>query len=326
MEGETQTVETTETEIAPVEAAEPVDRRAAIEAALSQQSGDRARDEQGRFAAAESAQESALETPEPPKARKYPSSWKPDFEPLYRRVEGDPELSKLLDEIDRRESDYHKGHEPLRQKAALAEEFEQAIAPFQQTLQGLGVAPAQAVQALFAADHRLRYGSPQEKRTAFDQLAQMYGVNLSEAAPASDPALDAVMREMQMLRAQQAQFYYQQQAASQQAVNSEIAEFAKGKDDFDAVREDMAALIQAGRAETLQDAYDMARWARPEIRQTLLEQQVKAAEEKRRKEAQEQATRAKAAAVQVRGAPVVGGSPLPKDRRSQIEAALSGRL
>ena len=56
-------------------------------------------------------------------------------------------------------------------------------------------------------------------------------------------------------------------------LNSEIARFAQGKDHFDAVREDMAALLQAGRAQTLDDAYQMAIWANPATRAALIAKQ-----------------------------------------------------
>ena len=41
----------------------------------------------------------------------------------------------------------------------------------------------------------------------------------------------------------------------------------------EAVADDMAALIRAGRAQTLEAAYDMACWARPDIRALLIKQQ-----------------------------------------------------
>jgi hypothetical protein len=49
-----------------------------------------------------------------------------------------------------------------------------------------------------------------------------------------------------------------QQAREAASLNSEIADFSKGKEHFETVREDMAALLQTGRATTLQDAYDKA--------------------------------------------------------------------
>lgn len=315
---------------------EPVDRRSAIAAAFEKSTSQlpaesegaaiqRSRDERGRYAqeavkAAETAPEAPVEKP----ARKYPSSWKREAQPLYERVAADPELSMLADEIDRREADFHKGIEGYKTKAQFAESMEQAIAPFQATLASMGVQPAQAVQALFAADHRLRYGQPHEKAQAFQQLAEAYGVDLGAVGQQAqvDPQYQAVLDELNQLKAQQYQWMQSQQQAQQSTVLSEIDKFSRDKPHFEAVREDMAALLQGGRAESLDQAYEMACWARGDIRPSLIEQQRKDEEAKRKEEAQRAVAAAKSAAVQVRGAPTGGPSnPSVTDRRAQIAAA-----
>lgn len=314
-------VETTET------VSQPVDRRAALEAAFSakeapettqeETKADRARDERGRFAA---EQKAAEEKP----ARKCPSSWKPEAKPLFERIAGDPELALIADEIERREADFHKGLEGYKGKAQFADAMERAIAPFAATIQSYGVSPDVAVQALFAADHRLRYGAPHEKAQALMQLAQDYGINLDGLPQQAqvDPNYAALYQELAQTKAQLNQYFAYQQQAQTQTYQSEIERFATDKPHFDAVREDMAALLQAGRAESLDQAYEMATWARPDIRSSLLEQQMKDAEQKRREDAQRAAAAAKSAAVQVRGAPTGGPSNPPvTDRRASIAAA-----
>ena len=92
---------------------------------------------------------------------------------------------------------------------------------------------------------------------------------------------------------------------------------------FEAVREDMAALLQAGRAKDLKDAYDMAVYANPQTRQALLEQQRQEA----LKQAQSAAiaARAKSAAVSVRGSsPASGSASAPTSLRAALEAAFNG--
>lgn len=313
--------------------AEPVDRLSAIEAAFDkagdepEAKADRARDEAGRFAAKEPEQAAESEATEAKPTRKYPSSWKPDVEPLYRRLESDPELVKVLDEIERREGDFHKGVEQYKSKAQFADAMERAISPYMATIQSMGVQPDYAIQALLAADHRLRYGAQHEKAQAIQQIAREYGIDLGAVPQQAqvDPTTEAVMRELQQMKQQQTAWLQQQQQASQSQVLTEIEQFARDKEHFDAVREDMAALVAAGRAANLQDAYDMAIWARPDIRSSLLDQQRKEMEAKRKEEAQRAAAAAKSAAVQVRGAPTAGGNNPPvTDRRAMIEAALNG--
>lgn len=309
--------------------APPVDRRAAIEAAFNkpdESAEQRARDERGRFAveqreaneAKDEAKAAAIE------ARKYPSSWKPDVKPLYERIASDPELKAIADEIDRRESDFHKGIENYKSKAQFADAMQQAIAPFEATIRAYGVSPDVAVQHLLAADHRLRYGAPHEKAQLFQQLARDYGVDLQSLPEQAsvDPNFAALQQELQSLKQQQYQYFLSQQQAAQSQIMQDIERFSADKPHFEAVREDMAALLQAGRAESLEQAYEMAVWARPDIRSGLLEQQLKEQEEAKRKEAAQRAAAAKAAAVQVRGAPTGGPtSPPTSDRRAQIAAA-----
>ena len=68
----------------------------------------------------------------------------------------------------------------------------------------------------------------------------------------------------------------------------------------------MADLLQSGKAKSLNDAYDMAVWMRPDIRQSLIEQQRLEAQKKAMAEAQ--TLRAKTASVSVKGSsPSAGG-------------------
>lgn len=318
-----------ETEVSEV-VSQPVDRRAALEAAFNaketpaepeEAKPSRSRDEQGRFA--QEQREEAKPVEEKP-ARKYPSSWKPEAKPLFERIAGDPELQLIADEIERREADFHKGIESYKTKAQFADAMQQAVAPFEATIRAYGVSPDVAVQHLLAADHRLRYGAPHEKAALFQQLAHNYGIDLGNLPqPAQvDPQYAALQTELQQLKAMQHQWMLSQQQAQTQSIMSDIERFAQGKSHFDAVYEDMAALLQAGRAESLDQAYEMAIWARPDIRSGLLEQQMKEQEEAKRKEAAQRAAAAKAAAVQVHGAPTGGSvNPPTSDRRAQIAAA-----
>jgi len=311
-----------------------VDRRSAIAAALdkaetieapAEATDDRPRDEAGRFAPKEAPVE-AQEPSEPKPQRKYPSSWKRELEPVYRRLEADPELAAVLDEVERREGDFHKGVEQYKSKAQFAEAMEKAISPYMATIQSMGASPDYAVQSLLAADHRLRYGTPTDKAQAMQQLAQFYGIDLG-AVPQqaqTDPTIDALQRELYQLRHQVQQQFQQHEQVSEAQILSDIDAFKADKPHFETVRKAMAAMIQAGEAANLQEAYDKAVWAHPEIRTSLIEQQRKADEAKRKEEAQRAAAAAKSAAVQVRGAPTAGGgNPSVTDRRAMVEAAFS---
>jgi hypothetical protein len=280
------------------------------------------RDESGRFAKKEESVEEAIEVtqaeenlPEVP-LKRPPSSWKKETQ-----AEWDKLPSHVQDDVLRRESDFHRGIEQYKVHAQRAQAYDQAIAPYQQTLQALGVPADQAIGALFKADHLLRSSAPHEKAAYFAKLAQDYGVQLGDiqAPPPVDPAYQALLNEVRTLKQTESQREQHRQQQEQQQLNSQIAAFSEGKEHFDTVREDMAALLQAGRAQDLEAAYDMAIWARPDLRSGLLQQQTRAAEEKARAVAQRQ--RAQTAAVSVKGSsPVSSSSANPTDLRALLES------
>jgi hypothetical protein len=78
----------------------------------------------------------------------------------------------------------------------------------------------------------------------------------------------------------------------------------------------MAALLQAGRATDLDDAYDKAIWARPDLRATLLQQERDKVNKSAASTAQAQ--RSQAAAVSVKGSSPVSTSAQPDNLRDLI--------
>jgi hypothetical protein len=290
---------------------------------------ERVRDESGRFAskqepveeAAEPVAEEAKETPPeaetpPAPVKRPPSSWKKETQAEWEKLP-----DHVQDDVLRREADFHRGIEQYKSHAQRAQAYDNAIAPYQQTLQQMGVAPEVAIGELFRADHLLRHSAPHEKAAYFAKLAQDYGVQLGDiqAPPAVDPQYQALLNEVRSLKQTEAQREQQRQQAEQAQLNSTIASFAEGKEHFDAVRNEMSALLEKGIAPDLESAYDMAIWARPDLRSGLLQQQTRAAEEKARAEAQR--LRAKTASVSVKGSsPVSSSSANPTDLRALLES------
>jgi hypothetical protein len=95
---------------------------------------------------------------------------------------------------------------------------------------------------------------------------------------------------------------------------------------YENVREHMASLIEAGHAESLKDAYEMACWARPDIRALLLKQAAPSAGP-----SPAPALKAAAAAKHVLGAPRAGLTPAAKPHdenasiRDTIRAAVTAQ-
>lgn len=265
------------------------------------------RNEQGKFTNTQQESNPPLEpAPEQPEI-KAPSSWKTEAKQAYIKAErGEAltpqEIKILTAEANRRESDFLKGIEEFKGHAHRARAFEQAIAPYAQNIQQLGLDAPQAIQRLLHADHTLRHSDPATKAQYLQSLAQEYGVdlNLAQQPQNIDPQMQYLMNQLNELRQTQQVWQNSLQQQEQTKANHELAQFATAdKEHFDAVRNDMADLLEAGKAQTLQDAYEMAIWMRPDIRQTLIERQQ--TEARRQQEEQARNQRARAASVSVRG-------------------------
>jgi hypothetical protein len=316
---------------------EPQDLRSVLESAIDKQSQPaepvepvedkpaRTRDEAGRFTAAELAQQAADKaanpaaeiTPAPAPEKRPPSSWKKEA-----AAEFDKLPPHVQDEVLRRETDFHKGIEGFKQHADLGRSMERAIQPYMQTIQQLGVAPDQAVGALLRADAMLRNPDPAQRAQYFASLAQQYGIDMGQAAQIPQPDLYTFQLEqrLQQIQQQQESFQQSQQEQQRQSLNSDLQAFAATAEHFEAVKEDMAALLQAGRATDLKDAYDKAVYANPQTRQTLLEQQR--SEALKQAQSAALANRAKAASVSVRGSsPASGSGAAPTNLRAALESA-----
>lgn len=261
---------------------------------------DRLRDEQGKFKAATLAETEPPVVQESP-VRAAPNTWKKEVAEKWGALP--PEVQA---EVERREADFHRGIEQYKQKAQFAEVMERTFAPFAATLQSLNISPDRAVSELLAADHRLRYGAPHEKAAYFAQLAGAYGIDLNSVVQPDqqpiDPNVSALQQQLQQLQGWVQQKSQLEQQQEQHALNSEIAAFAADPNHshFESVRGHMAALLQAGQAKNLADAYEQAVYANPATRAAMLQQQAA----KEREEQAKKAQAAKAAAsVNVRARP-----------------------
>jgi hypothetical protein len=276
---------------------------------------ERLRDESGKFAKKPETTDQA----EVPQVKPSPKSLKKELADKHW-ANLDPELQ---DALLQRDSDYEKGIEGYRTAAERGQAFEKVISPYMATINQFGVAPEVAAAELFRSDHTLRYGSPQQKLEMVGQIFRDYGIDpqqafnyLQNGAPRIDPAIAPVYQELQSLKQQQQRWQQEQEQREQQALTSEIERAKQGKEHFDIVREDMAALLQAGRATDLDDAYDKAIWARPDLRATLLQQERDKAAESVNKKAQ--AIRSQSAAVSVNGSSPVTSSAQPENLRDLI--------
>lgn len=250
-------------------------------------------------AAALAAQVAAPAVTEP--AIAAPSSWTGAAKAEFAKAS-----PVIQQEVLRREQQMHNGIAQYKDAANYGQEIHKAIAPFNATIQKLGVTPAAAIEAMFKVDHTLRYGSPQEKLQHIADLARNYGVDLSQGVPEQapiDPNYQHLQNQLQATQQQLQQLTADRENQQQAALNSQIDAAKEGRPHFENLRQEMAVLIQAaaanGESLTLPDAYDRAVWSHPTYRAEMLAQQQAeraAAEAKTRTEATAKAATAAAAA------------------------------
>lgn len=290
-------------------------------------------------------------------AGKADADAEPDAEPEARTQERD-ERGRFVGQARDAEPEAEAGEQEKAEDEVQAEaappprpEVPPELAPVKQVLDEYshlyapaGVAPDAAVRALFAAQKALQ----ERPYEAIQSLARSFGVDLTKFAPqqqaaqpqpqaqTNDPAVNVALERLarleQTFQAQQQQAEQQQQqaaAAARAQIEGAIAEFAADPKHthFPAVRHLMGGLMQAGAANDLATAYEMACRAHPEVSKAIAKAETEAREKAAAAERAKAAAQAKAKAVSVRGSPPINGTPrAPESLRGLIEAAWDGRL
>ena len=297
-----------------VEAAAPEPERAQPAQA------EKPRDEVGKFAKATAAAPTEEKTEEDPVWRRPPASWKKDYHETWNLAD-----DKLKQYAWQRESEMKAGVEPLISKAQFADQMQEVLNPYMNTIQGLGIDAPKAVKALMEADHALRYSNPQEKRQYFARLAQSYGVNLNDMGndlPQQvhvDPTIYALQNELNNVRGEVMGWKQQQEQQQNQALLGEINNFSQKAEHFEEARPAMIQLLQSGMATDLDDAYDKAIRLNPELFDAVQSGRQAEVDAAKRAAANTAAKRARAAAVSVKGStPGTVTNTKAQDRRSLL--------
>lgn len=329
------------------EAPEPAEKAGKETAAEPADKGDgRVRDASGRFAPADDkesapAQEPARSiSPEPAAATPAPvqteftpapQAWTNEEKALWGKIPQDAQQA-----IMRREQNFHRAITVQDEDRNLGREFKRLSQPYEAMFASVGANPVQGFNDYLRIAYVLNTADPATKMQALQQVASRHGINLGEAQPNSEgqPALSPqLMQKISQLEAFQQQqardlnaWRSQQQQAEMATTMSEIEVFSKDPAHpyFESVRESMATLINAHVATSLQDAYDQAVWARPDIREKLIAAQ--AAPQLREQQSRAKTERARAKAGSVRGGsggvPEVARNP-NASVREDLEAAFS---
>lgn len=257
------------------------DVRAAIEGPLdppaaeqptqqAEPTGDRTRDEHGRFAPksvdskAEVTQVDPAQGEEPARTILPPRTWTAAAKAKFATL--DPDVQQ---EVLRREKEIDDGKAQWDSKAEHYNRLTKLYEPIRDRLTLNGLTEEAYTAALIRADEMLR-SNPQ---AAMQQLAQLYGFQLPQGMQQpQQQQVDPVMQGLQQQVQQLTQLFTSQQQAREQGERQEIVgEIEAFRNDpkhiyFDNVRPKMVKLLEGGLAKDLPEAYDMACYADPEVR------------------------------------------------------------
>lgn len=243
--------------------------------------------------------------------------------------------SDIQQELAKREQDVHKELTKHDEERVFGRQIRSVVAPYEAMIRAEGGTPDKAVAELLNTAYLLRTVSPQQKGQLIWQVARQFGADMSntqQTQAAVDPRLQQMQQELQQMKGtiQQQQTLKEQQ--EQANITGEINVFAAKPENvhFEAVKAHMAALLQNGLAKDLQDAYDQAVYARPDIRSTLLEKQSADLAAKRIAETKAKAEAAKRAGSSVKGSPGMvaskNGAIVHSNLRDELTANLRAHL
>ena len=278
---------------------------------------EKQRDEFGKYAKQVKAE--PTEPIEEPLWKRPPASWKKDYHEDWKAAP-----ARMQEYAWQRENEMKAGVEPLISKAQFADQMQEVLNPYMNTIQGLGIDAPGAVKALMEADHALRYSNPQEKRQYFARLAQSYGVNLSDMgdqpqlAP-TDPTIYALQNELNNVRGEVQGWKQAQEQQQNQALLGEINNFSQKAEHFEEARPAMIQLLQSGMAANLDEAYEKAIRLNPELFDAVQSGRQAELDATKRAAANTAAKRARAAAVSVKGStPGTVTNTKAQDRRALL--------
>jgi hypothetical protein len=281
--------------------------------------------------------EEQLEVSDIPK----PTTWKKDLLPLWDKIaKGETltkeESKKHLEYLNQRENEFKKGVSVYKAEAERAKALEEAINPFIPELQSQGIHPAAWINNLGRAHMVLTKAPYEQKVQMFHRLAQDYGVNLNQSNEPQQP-VDAytqqLMQQLYQVNQEVSTIKGRFEQEEQARLSNEIERVRSNKErfpHFDMVREEMAQLLELGKAQDLETAYAKAVRLNDEV--WAVEQERLLSSAKKQASQAQQVARAKATAISPKSVTPNGTQAKveAKDRRSllmaQMAEAESGRL
>lgn len=270
---------------------------------------------------------------------KAPVTWRPENRSKWGTIP-----KEIQEEVVRRDREVEQTLRQTADQRNYAQQINQVIAPYEAMIRAEGGNHVSAVDALLKTAYHLRTAHPQAKAAMVAQMIQQHGVDLElldaaleqvvqgkQAQLQQDPTVQYIQQQLQPMQ----QFIQSLQNRQTQLTNEQgqtaINEMQAFADDpkneyFQDVRGIMADFVEAsakmGQKMSLQDAYDRATLAHPEISKLVIEKRI-SVQAAQRSAAARKAKNASASLSSSGGAPagVADNLVKPTSRRSAIEAA-----
>ena len=270
-----------------------------------------------------------------------PSTWKKEYVQIWDKMEKGEQINKedfnkFAEYANQRESEYKKGVSTYKAEADRAKAYEEAVGPYAEDLQKRGIKPEQYISNLARADQILTHAPMEQKVQIFQRLAQEYGVQLNGNGQMQqfDPYTQQLMNQLNMVNQEVSSIKGRFAQEENQRLMTEIEKYRSDVEKyphFDVVREEMAQLLELGKAQDLETAYKKAVRMNDDVWELEQERLLNTAKQQASKA--QQVAKAKAAAVSPKSVTPSGRVIEPgdkKDRRSliaeQMGEAMSRRV
>lgn len=243
--------------------------------------------------------------------------------------------------INQREKEFHAAVTKHDEERLFGKTMKDQFTPYMPLIESEGGTPEGAVRDYLNMAYIMRQGSPQQKAELVRNTMQQFNIDPRAVIGQQGQQQQGnnvppqVMQELQELKAKIAEKDTLQEQQEYSKVQEEITAFETNPANiyYNDVKAEMAALLQNGVAASLEDAYEKAIWAHPQIRSSLIAKQEATAKQERKKAVEAK----KKAASSVKGSPDKSSANNQKntdtyvDPTSSVEAAFkelesSGRV
>lgn len=253
-----------------------------------------------------------------------PQSWSPEA-----KAEFDKLSPTLKAEIQKRESDMHRALTKQDEYRLYGKNIKETLKPYMPLIAQSGMAPEKYVHQMIHTIHQLQTGNSQQRIAIIADVARSFGLKANfEGQSSLDPQAEAELNQLRYRDAERKYEISQQQSQEDATIHADIEAFASNPENkhYESVKSAMAALLMSGEATDLKDAYDKAIWARPDIRSTLVSQQIAAEQAKQKQQTQTKTQQALRAGSSLSGHPGLSVPAAPEgsesDLRSEIRKSL----